>query len=265
MNHSNLNVLLKELRLSGFARHHDEVALRAERQGWSFGQYLLHLAQTEVDERRVRRVERFLKESRLPKDKSMATLDVGRFEPSVQKAVGRLQQGHWVHGAENLLVFGLPGVGKTHLVAALGLELIHAGFRVRFFPTFKLVQALLLAKKELRLEKLLAQLDRFDVVILDDLGYVQQERDEMEVLFTFLAERYERRSIMITSNLVFSQWEKIFKDPMTAAAAIDRLVHHSSILELNGPSFRHQAAKERSQKLQEGDDTSSPITSNREI
>lgn len=263
MSSGNLNVLLKELRLSGFARHHDEVALRAERQGWSYGQYLLHLVQTEVDERRVRRVERYLQESKLPRDKSMATLQMEKFEAKVQMAIRRLHKGQWVHKAENVLVFGLPGVGKTHLVAALGHELLQAGFRVRFVPTFKLVQQLLVAKKELRLEKALAQLDKFDVVILDDVGYVQQERDEMEVLFTFLAERYERRSIMITSNLVFSQWDKIFKDPMTAAAAIDRLVHHSSILELTGPSFRHEAAQARSQQVGDADTSSS--TSNREV
>jgi len=107
-----------------------------------------------------------------------------------------------------------------------------------FIPTFKLVEKLLNAKKELNLENALKRLDRFDVVILDDIGYVQQSREEMEVLFTFLAERYERKSLMITSNLVFSQWDKIFKDPMTTMAAVDRLIHHSIILDFTGPSIR---------------------------
>jgi DNA replication protein DnaC len=140
------------------------------------------------------------------------------------------------------LAFGLPGRGKTHLVCAIGHELIQRGHRVLFIPTFALVQRLLSAKRDLRLEKELALLDRYDAVILDDIGYVQQSREEMEILFTFLAERYERRSVLITSNVVFSEWDRIFKDPMTTAAAIDRLVHHSVILEMTGTSLRAEAA-----------------------
>jgi DNA replication protein DnaC len=140
------------------------------------------------------------------------------------------------------LAFGLPGRGKTHLVCAIGHELIQRGYRVLFTATYALVQRLLAAKRDLRLEKELATLDGFDAVILDDIGYVQQNRDEMEVLFTFLAERYERRSVIITSNLVFSEWDRIFKDPMTTAAAIDRIVHHSVILEMTGTSIRVEHA-----------------------
>jgi len=155
----------------------------------------------------------------------------------------------FVERSDNLLAFGLPGRGKTHLVCAIGHELIHHGHRVLFTPTYALVQRLLAAKRDLpvRLERELATLDKFDAVILDDIGYVQQNRDEMEVPFTFLAERYERRSVIITSNLVFSEWDRIFKDPMTTAAAIDRLVHHSLILEMTGTSIRvEQAHSERS-------------------
>ena len=147
--------------------------------------------------------------------------------------------------AENLLAFGLPGRGKTHLLAAIGHELVQRGYRVLFVAAFRLVQRLLAAKRELTLEPELRRLDAFDAVILDDIGYVQQDREEMEVLFTFLAERYERRSVIITSNLVFSQWDRIFKDPMTTACAIDRLVHHAMILELTGSSYRTEAAKQR--------------------
>ena len=140
----------------------------------------------------------------------------------------------------------LPGRGKTHLLAALGRELIlRHRYPVLFTPTFKLVQQLLAAKKELRLESELKRLDRFAAVILDDIGYVQQDRQEMEVLFTFLAERYERRSVLITSNLVFSKWDQIFKDPMTTMAAIDRLVHHATILEFTNGSVRAPQTKER--------------------
>ncbi|HYH45936.1 MAG TPA: ATP-binding protein, partial [Thermoanaerobaculia bacterium] len=135
-----------------------------------------------------------------------------------------------------------------HLVCALGRELVQRGYQVLFMPAFKLVQRLLAAKRDLLLEAELRRLDRFDAVILDDLGYVQQSRDEMEVLFTFLAERYERRSVLITSNLVFSEWDKIFQDPMTTACAIDRLVHHATILELSGTSYRAETAKRRTDR-----------------
>ena len=162
-------------------------------------------------------------------------------------AITTLLEGGFVERAENVLVFGLPGRGKTHFLCALGRELIlRRGATVYFTPTFKLVQQLLAAKKELRLDGLLKKLDRFEVIILDDLGYVQQSREEMEVLFTFLAERYERRSVLVSSNLVFSKWDQIFKDPMTTMAAVDRLVHHAIILEFNGESMRVPREKERS-------------------
>ena len=149
--------------------------------------------------------------------------------------------------SENLLIFGLPGRGKTHFAAAVGHELIQRGRSVLFTPVFRLVDDLLRAKRDLLLEHQLRILDRFDVLILDDIGYVQQSRDEMEVLFTLLAERYERRSVVITSNLVFSQWDQIFKDPMTTAAAIDRVVHHSIIVEFGKevPSHRAEEAARR--------------------
>ena len=147
----------------------------------------------------------------------------------------------------NILAFGLPGRGKTHFLAVLGRELIlRHEYTVYFTPTFKLVQQLLAAKAALKLTNLLQRLDRFQVVILDDIGYVQQSREEMEVLFTFLAERYERRSVMISSNLVFSKWDQIFKDPLTTMAAVDRLVHHAHILEFDNQSIRATQAKKRS-------------------
>jgi DNA replication protein DnaC len=150
-----------------------------------------------------------------------------------------------VERAENVLVFGLPGRGKTHFLCALGRELVlRRGYAVYFTPTFKLVQQLLAAKQELRLDSALRKLDRFEAIILDDLGYVQQSREEMEVLFTFLAERYERRSVLVSSNLVFSKWDQIFKDPMTTMAAVDRLVHHAIILEFDGESRRVARPKE---------------------
>lgn len=239
---ASLRILLKGLRLPGFLHHYADLAVQAERQGLSYGHFLYELAQLEVHERSVRRIQRYLKASGLPTDKTLATLELERLPVKVRRQVSSLCAGGFAERAENILVFGLPGRGKTHLCCAIGHELIRAGRRVLFTPTYQLVQRLLAAKRDLTLERTLKRLDRFDTVILDDLGYVQQSREEMEVLFTFLAERYERRSVVITSNLVFSKWDRIFKDPMTTACAIDRLVHHSVILELDGPSYRAEQA-----------------------
>jgi DNA replication protein DnaC len=240
-----LLVLLRALKLPAFARYAEEVAAKATREGWTFGRYLQHLAELEVEERRVRRIDRALRDSDLPRDKTLATLDRARLPQKVAKQLAALCDGGFVERGENLLVFGLPGRGKTHVTAAIGHELIQRGYRVLFTPTFALVQRLLAAKRDLRLERELVALDIYHAVILDDIGYVQQSRDEMEVLFTFLAERYERKSVLITSNLVFSDWIRIFKDPMTTAAAIDRLIHHAVILEMTGTSFRNEAARKR--------------------
>ena len=239
-----LAMMMRALKLPAFARYAGEVAQKAEREGWTFGQYLHHLAELEIHERRRRRIARYLKDSDLLPEKTLGTLTRSRLTPKVAKMLPTLCEGGFVERGDNLLAFGLPGRGKTHLVCAIGYELIQRGYRVLFTATFALVQRLLAAKRDLRLEKELAALDAYDAVILDDIGYVQQSRDEMEVLFTFLAERYERRSVIITSNVVFSEWDRIFKDPMTTAAAIDRLVHHSVILEMTGTSVRADAAEQ---------------------
>jgi DNA replication protein DnaC len=240
-----LMLLLRALKLPAFARYAEEVAGKATREGWTFGRYLQHLAELEVEERRVRRVDRALRDSDLPADKTLATLNRSRLPAKVAKLLPTLCDGGFVERGENLLAFGLPGRGKTHVVAAVGHELIQRGYRVLFTPTFALVQRLLAAKRDLRLERELVALDVYHAVILDDIGYVQQSRDEMEVLFTFLAERYERKSVLITSNLVFSDWIRIFKDPMTTAAAIDRLIHHAVIVEMTGVSYRDEVARKR--------------------
>jgi len=158
-----------------------------------------------------------------------------------------LLDGGFLKRCENVLAFGNPGSGKTHLLSAISQELIHRGFRIYFTTCSALVQELLIAKRELRLTKILKSLSRFNGIFIDDIGYVQQNREEMEVLFTLLADRYERSSILLSSNLPFSDWEQIFKDPMTTAAAIDRLVHHSIILELNVTSYRSEQAKQKKQ------------------
>jgi len=240
---ASLAMMMRALKLPAFARYAEEIAQKAEREGWTFGQYLHHLAELEIQERARRKIERYLKDSDLLPEKTLATLNRSRLTAKVAKMLPTLCEGDFVERGDNLLAFGLPGRGKTHLVCAIGYELIQRGYRVLFTATFALVQRLLAAKRDLRLEKELAGLDAYDAVILDDIGYVQQSRDEMEVLFTFLAERYERRTVIITSNLVFSEWDRIFKDPMTTAAAIDRLVHHAVILEMTGTSLRADTAE----------------------
>lgn len=242
---ASLGVLLRALKLPTFAEQHEEVARLAERQGWPFPAYLRHLVEMELAERRRRRIERNLKQSGLPQEKTLATLEQDRLPVRVRRMLPTLCEGGFVERAENVLAFGLPGRGKTHVLCAVGYALIQRGYAVLFTPAYRLVQQLLVAKRNLTLEAELNALDRFDAVILDDIGYIQQDREEMEVLFTFLSERYERRSVLISSNLRFSQWDRIFKDPMTTAAAIDRIVHHATILELVGQSYRTDAAKER--------------------
>lgn len=237
-------LLLRELKLPSFVNHIEPVVKQAEQEGWSFYQFVQQLAQFELNDRLVRRIDRLRKESQLPDNKTIATLNRSSLSDNIQKQLPMLLEGKFADKAQNILAFGLPGRGKTHVLCAIGHALVEKGNAVLFTPAFKLVQQLLLAKQALRLDKELKKLDRYDAVIIDDIGYIQQGRDEMEVLFTFLAERYERKSVLISSNLVFSQWDRIFKDAMTTAAAIDRLVHHSIILEMNGPSFRTEKAKE---------------------
>ncbi len=248
-----LTLYLRGLKLPAFNLHWQEVATTAEKQGWSFGQFLHHLAELETQRRTTRRIERFLRASNLPTTKTLGSLDLEKLPEKVRRSLPRLCKGGFVDRGDNLLVFGLPGRGKTHVACAIGHELVQSGRRVLFVSTNLLVQRLLAAKRDLQLERELKRIDRFDAVILDDLGYVQQDRAEMEVLFTLLAERYERKSVIITSNLVFSQWDQIFKDPMTTAAAIDRVVHHSVILEMTNGSIREEQAKARLDSAQEAE------------
>ena len=239
---------LKELRMPTVRACYGEQADLARRESLSYERYLLELLRREREERHHNRIRRWLRQSGLPLEKTLDGFDRGRLPVKVNRQLSVLLEGGFLDRRENVLAFGPPGSGKTHLLCALGQELIHQGRRVLFRPCSLLVQELLIAKRDLMLAKVLKRLSRYDVMIIDDIGYVQQSRQEMEVLFTLLAQRYERGSVMITSNLPFSQWERIFKDPMTTAAAIDRLVHHAVILELNLPSYRLEASKQRVQQ-----------------
>ncbi|MCP3924320.1 MAG: ATP-binding protein [Desulfobacterales bacterium] len=243
-----LYVILSYLCLSGVKEIFEESLERAEQESMSYSDYILYLLGYESDVRKNKKIARLLKESRLPIGKTLDTFDMKRLPLKLQQKTTAILDGSFIDRRENILAFGLPGSGKTHLLCAIAYEQIKAGRRILFTTCSLLVQRLLMAKKELQLEKLLKRLSKYEAVIIDDIGYVQQDRSEMEVLFTFLAERYERGSLMITSNLPFSKWEKIFKDPMTTAAAIDRLVHHSIILELNIKSYRTEAVQKKNKE-----------------
>jgi DNA replication protein DnaC len=241
-----LTECLRELHLPTIRECWAEEAQRARQETASHEAYLLELTRRECEARSESRVARLLRESRLPLEKSWAAFDRKRLPRKVVQQVQVLLDGSFLDRRENVLAFGNPGSGKTHLLCALGQELIRLGRRVLFLPCSLLVQDLLIAKRDLLLARALKRLARYDALIIDDIGYVQQDREEMEVLFSLLAARYERGSVMITSNLPFSKWEQIFKDPMTTAAAIDRLVHHSVILELNLPSYRLAESRRKS-------------------
>ena len=234
---------LQELHLPAVRAQYEAVARQASAESWSYPDYLREVLERECQQRGQRRIERLLKESRLPLEKNWETFELKRLPTKAAQQVRGLLSGDFVDRRENILVFGAPGSGKTHGLCAVAQELVRSGRTALFATTALLVQDLLAAKRDLKLKAFLKRLSRWEILILDDLGYVQQSREEMEVLFTLLGERYERSSVCLTSNLPFSKWEQIFKDPMTAAAATDRLVHHSVIVELNVPSYRAEAAK----------------------
>src|SRR5450755_866389 len=244
--HSDLHTLLTQLSLTRMAEIFADVALRAAKEGLSHEAYLYELARQEEELRTQRRTTRLLRQSGLPAEKTFRTLSLSRLSPTLQLQLERLKSATFLESATNVIAIGKPGVGKSHCLAAVSSVLIEAGYPIFWTPTSALIQRLLAAKRDLRLPQELAKLDKFACVILDDIGYVQHERDEMEVLFTFLAERYERKSVMISTNLVFSEWERIFKNPMTTMAAIDRLVHHSVILDMMSvESYRAEEASQQ--------------------
>lgn len=249
---SQLQRCLKALYLPAVRACYQEQAELARRETLSYERYLLEVLEHERQTRQHNRIARLLRESKLPLEKNLQSFDAKRLPRKVDAQVSVLLEGAFTRRRENVLAFGNPGTGKTHLLCALAQELVLQGQRVIFSSAHHLVQELLIAKRTLTLTNLLKRYSRYDAILIDDIGYVQQSREEMEVLFVLLAECYERTSVMITSNLPFSQWERLFKDPMTTAAAIDRLVHHSIILELNLDSYR-LAHSQQTQITQETD------------
>jgi DNA replication protein DnaC len=239
---------LKKLHLPGISEYWKQITENAVKNSWSYEEYLLSLLEEECQSRYNRRVERLKKASNLDSTKTMERFDFKRLPLKINQQVKALLDGNFLDRAENVLVFGQPGSGKTHIISAIAHEMIKKNRKMLFTTCSILVQELLQAKKELELPKMLKKMSKYDGIIIDDIGYVQQSREEMEVLFTFLSDRYERGSILLTSNLPFSKWDQIFKDSMITAAAVDRLVHHSIIIEMNLNSFRMEDAKKKRKK-----------------
>ena len=241
-----LPVLLRQLRLPTMVACCDEVTDRAVEHGWSLKQALATLCEYELAEREQRRLQRHLREARLPVGKTLATFDMTTLDPSQHQRLTTLAHDRaWIDQAANLLLFGASGLGKSHIAAAVGHALIEQGLRVRYYPASSLVQDLQAAKQDLSLADALAKLDKYRLLIIDDIGYVQRTEAETSVLFELIAHRYESGSLLITSNHPFSAWDSIFPDNMMAVAAVDRLVHHADIIELTGESYRKRAQAAR--------------------
>jgi DNA replication protein DnaC len=241
-----LALLLAELRLPAVKLVWPDLAAQADKEGWPAARFLALLAEHEMAERSRRRIERHLAEAKLPPGKTIDTFD---FEavPVVSKAqVMALAAGDaWLGRGANLILFGPPGAGKSHLAAALGLALVEAGWRILFTRTTDLVQRLQIARRELTLEPAIAKLDKYHLLILDDLAYLTKDQAETSVLFELIGARYERRSLLVTANQPFGQWGKIFPDQAMTLAVVDRLVHHATIFEMNVESYRRRTALER--------------------
>lgn len=237
-----LPILLRQLRLPTMVTCCDEVIDRAAQHGWSLQQALATLCEYELSEREQRRLQRHLHEARLPVGKTLTTFDMATLEPSQRQRLNALANDRtWIDQAANLLLFGASGLGKSHIAAAVGHALIEQGLRVRYYPASNLVQELQTAKQGLALSDALSKLDKYRLLIIDDIGYVKRTEAETSVLFELIAHRYESGSLLITSNHPFSAWDSIFPDNMMAVAAVDRLVHHADIIELTGESYRKRA------------------------
>jgi len=234
-------LLLKDLRLPAFARHYQPLWQTATEKGWSHIEYLAALCEYELSDRYQRRTQKWIREAQLSGGKTFTELELSTLSPTNKSLIAKLRQDtHWAQHADNVLLIGPSGVGKTHIASALVYELIGQGVRCKLFPAVALVQHLQQAKRDLDLMEAMTKLDKYRVIIIDDIGYVKKTDAETQVLFEFIAHRYESGSLIITANQPFSSWDQIFPDSMMTVAAIDRLIHHATIIELEGESYRRQ-------------------------
>lgn len=234
-----IDVLLRELKLPTFLRHYQRHQEQAIEQGYGHIRYLSGLCEQEVADRYQKRVQRWTREAGLPAGKSFANLKLTELKPAVQQQVIALKdKTDWAHQAGNVLLIGPSGVGKSHIAAAVAYQLIEQNVRVKWCSAVALVQSLQQAKRDLDLMTAMTRLDKYQVLIVDDIGYVKKTDAETQVLFEFIAHRYESGSLIITSNQPFSHWDQIFPDTMMTVAAIDRIIHHATIIEIEGESYR---------------------------
>lgn len=256
-----LPAMLTALRLPSILRHWPVLAERADAEGWPASRLLAALAEIELADRDARRIQRHLQQSGLPGGKTLATFDFKALTHVPRARIEALAAGDWVETGANLIAIGNSGTGKTHMLCAIGHALVEAGQRVLYTRTTDMVQRLQAARRDLVLEDALAKLDKFDLIILDDITYAQKDQAESSVLFELIARRYETRSLAIAANQPFSAWHSVFPDQAVTVAAIDRLVHHATILEMNGDSYRRRAAASR----QSSEPVAPPTTSSDNI
>jgi len=234
-----LEFMLKSLNLRAFNQYLDEFNQQAIEQTWSYSDFLSKLCEVELARRFQTRITNWTREAKLPMGKTFSSLNFDNLPSKAQQQVLQLKDNHqWALQADNLLLFGPSGVGKSHIAAALAYHLIEKGVRARWLSATALVQQLQVAKKELELMKYMTSLDKYRVLIIDDIGYVKKSDSETQVLFEFIAHRYESGSLIITSNQPFSQWDQIFPDALMTVAAVDRIIHHATIIEIGGGSYR---------------------------
>jgi DNA replication protein DnaC len=243
---ASLPLMLKQLRLASIKDHWQSLARKAVKEHWDPDQYLAELCNIELSSREDKRLQRYLKEACLPAGKQLSSFDFNAVAGVTKQHINQLTNDQsWVKHGHNILLFGASGVGKTHLACSLGYALVESGVRVKFASASALVQMLQRAKSELKLTEALVKLDKYAVLVLDDIGYIRKTEQESSVLFELIAYRYERCSLIITSNQTFEDWDQLFDDTVMTVAAIDRLVHRATIIQCQGESYRRKSSMQK--------------------